>query len=93
MAAAAHVKERFPDYDVRVTILGHIQRGSSPCATDRIMASRMGVAAIEALLEDQRNVMIGYDHDEIVYVPFVKAIKDHKPVPSKLLDIVSILSI
>ena len=93
MAAAAHVKERFPDYDVRVTILGHIQRGGSPCATDRIMASRMGVAAIEALLEDQRNVMIGYDHDEIVYVPFVKAIKDHKPVSSKLLDIVSILSI
>ena len=93
MAAAAKVQERFPDYDVRVTILGHIQRGGSPCATDRIMASRMGVAAIEALLEDQRNVMIGYDHDEIVYVPFVKAIKDHKPIHEKLLEIVNILSI
>ena len=56
---AERVKNEFPQYDVRVTILGHIQRGGSPSASDRILASRLGEAAINALLEDQRNVMVG----------------------------------
>jgi len=87
------LKEKYPEYDYRVTILGHIQRGGSPTANDRILASRMGAAAIDALLEDQRNVMIGIVNNEIVYVPFSKAIKDEKPVDKKLMDVLRILSI
>ena len=71
---AERVKNEFPQYDVRVTILGHIQRGGSPSASDRILASRLGEAAINALLEDQRNVMVGIQNDELVYIPFSKAI-------------------
>ncbi|MDR0830254.1 MAG: 6-phosphofructokinase, partial [Prevotellaceae bacterium] len=56
---AERVKQNFPEYDVRVSILGHMQRGGSPSAYDRILASRMGVAAIDALLDEQRNIMIG----------------------------------
>ena len=63
---AERVKNEFPQYDVRVTILGHIQRGGSPSASDRILASRLGEAAINALLEDQRNVMVGIQNDELV---------------------------
>ena len=79
--------------DERVTILGHLQRGGSPTAADRILASRMGAAAIEALLEDQRNVMIGIRNDEIVYVPFSKAIKNDKPINRELLTTLRRLSI
>ena len=80
MGLAERVKNEYPQYDVRVTILGHIQRGGSPTASDRIMASRMGEAAINALLEDQRNVMIGIQNDELVYIPFSRAIKCQKPI-------------
>ena len=80
MGIAARVEKEYPQYDVRVSILGHLQRGGSPTAHDRILASRMGAAAIDALLDDQRNVMIGIKNDEIVYVPFVKAIKNEKPI-------------
>jgi 6-phosphofructokinase 1 len=90
---AERVKKEYPQYDVRVTILGHIQRGGSPTATDRILASRMGEAAITALMEDQRNVMIGIQNDNIVYVPFSKAIKKDKPINRDLLNTLRILSI
>ena len=86
-------KEEYPQYDVRVTILGHIQRGGSPTAHDRILASRMGSAAIDALLEDQRNVMIGIRNNEIEYVPFNKAIKNDKPIDRELLNTLRRLSI
>ena len=93
MALAERVKNEYPQYDVRVTILGHLQRGGSPTAVDRILASRMGAAAIDALLEDQRNVMIGISNDEIVYVPFSKAIKNDKPINRDLLNTLRRLSI
>ena len=93
MAMAERVKNEYPQYDVRVTILGHLQRGGSPTATDRILASRMGAAAVDALLEDQRNVMIGIRNDEIVYVPFSKAIKNDKPINRELLNTLRRLSI
>ena len=93
MAIAKRVEEEYPQYDVRVSILGHLQRGGSPTAHDRILASRMGAAAIDALLDDQRNVMIGVKNDEIVYVPFVKAIKNDKPINRELLDTLRRLSI
>ena len=93
MGLAQRVKEEYPEYDVRVTILGHLQRGGSPTAYDRILASRMGAAAIDALLDDQRNVMIGIKNDEIVYVPFTKAIKNDKPINAELLSTLRRLSI
>jgi 6-phosphofructokinase 1 len=93
IGVAERVKKEYPNFDVRVTILGHLQRGGSPSAQDRIMATRMGVAAIEALLEDQRNVMIGIQNEQIVYVPFSKAIRNEKPINRDLLDILRISSI
>jgi 6-phosphofructokinase 1 len=93
MGMAERVKKEYPGYDVRVTILGHLQRGGSPTATDRILASRMGAAAIDALMEDQRNVMIGIRNDQIVYVPFSKAIKNDKPINRDLLNTLRVLSI
>jgi len=90
---AERMHKEHPEYDVRVTILGHIQRGGSPSAYDRIIASRMGVAAIDALLDEQRSIMIGIVNNEIVHVPFTKAIKDDKPVNQNLLGVLQILSI
>ena len=84
MKVAERVEKEYPQFDVRVVILGHIQRGGSPSAQDRIIASRMGVAAIEALLDGQRNVMIGIVNDALVYVPFSKAIKKNKPIDKDL---------
>ena len=93
MKVAERVEKEYPQFDVRVVILGHIQRGGSPSAQDRIIASRMGVAAIDALLEGQRNVMIGIVNDALVYVPFSKAIKKNKPIDKEQVDALRILSI
>lgn len=93
MHYAERVKNEYPQYDVRVTILGHLQRGGRPTAHDRIIASRMGVASIQALLEGQRNVMIGIDDDQIVYVPFTKAIKNDKRIDTELVNVLHELSI
>jgi len=80
MEVAENMRQKFPELDVRVSILGYLQRGGSPTASDRILASRLGVAAIESLLEGQRNIMVGLRNNEIVYIPFAKAIKDDKPL-------------
>ena len=93
MYYANRVRNEYPQYDVRVTILGHLQRGGKPSAVDRILASRLGVAAIEALNEGQRNVMIGISNDRIVYVPFSKAIKIDKPIDKELINVLNVLSI
>lgn len=90
---AERVKTEYPQYDVRVTILGHLQRGGSPTAQDRILASRMGIAAIQALLENQRNVMIGIRENEIDYVPFKRAIRKDREISQELLDVLRISSI
>jgi len=93
MGVAERVKNEYPQFDVRVSILGHLQRGGSPTAQDRILATRMGAAAIDALLDDQRNVMIGIQNDEIVHVPFSKAIKNDKPINRDLLNMLKIVSV
>ena len=93
MYYAERVKKEYPEFDVRVSILGHLQRGGSPSAYDRILASRLGVGAITALREGQRNVMIGIKNDEVVYVPFCNAIKSDKPVKKELINVLGILSI
>lgn len=92
MKLAERMKIEYPQYDVRVSILGHVQRGGSPTANDRILASRMGAAAIDALLDDQRNVMIGLQHDKIVYIPFSQAIKKNKPLHEDLIKVLKMLS-
>ncbi|MBR4778342.1 MAG: 6-phosphofructokinase [Bacteroidaceae bacterium] len=93
MHYAERVRKEYPQYDVRVTILGHLQRGGTPTAHDRILASRLGVAAIEALKEGQRNVMIGVKNDQIVYVPIERAIKMDKPIDRELINVLTVLSI
>jgi 6-phosphofructokinase 1 len=90
---ADRIRQNFPNYDVRVSILGHLQRGGSPSAFDRILASCMGVAAVDALLDEQRSVMIGVVNNEIVHVPFAKAIKDDKQVRPEKISVLQILSI
>ncbi len=89
---AERLKKNHPEYDARITILGHLQRGGTPSAHDRILASRLGAAAIDALMEEQRNIMVGVDDDKIVYVPFTKAIKDDKPFDFQLMDVLKTLS-
>ena len=92
MGVAARVRREYPQFDVRVSILGHLQRGGSPTAQDRILATRMGVAAIDALLDDQRNVMIGIQNERIVHIPFAKAIKKNKSVDAELLNTLWVVS-
>jgi len=93
MYYADRVKKEFPEYDVRVSILGHLQRGGRPTARDRILASRTGVAAIEAIMQGQRNVMMGIRNNEVVYVPFSEAIRSDKPMDTKLFTVLNELSI
>ncbi|MBR2451604.1 MAG: 6-phosphofructokinase [Rikenellaceae bacterium] len=93
MAMAERVKKEFPQFDSRVTILGHIQRGGSPTANDRILASRMGEAAVYALMEGQRNVMVGIENDVIKLIPLIQAIRKNKTVDRSLLNTIKILSI
>jgi 6-phosphofructokinase 1 len=88
-----HVKERFPHYDTRVSILGHIQRGGRPSCMDRVLASRVGVAAVEALRDGHRNEMVGIVHNELAYTPFEHAIKHHLEINPNFLKIVEILAI
>ncbi len=92
MYYAERIRNEYPQFDARVTILGHLQRGGKPSAFDRILASRMGYAAIEALLEGQRNVMIGIKDDEIVYVPISRAVKMDKPINQELIAVLNVLS-
>lgn len=79
-AIAEKVKDDFKEYDMRVSVLGHIQRGGTPSAYDRVTASKLGFAAVEALLDDQKSVMVGFHNNELVLVPFRKVIKLKKKV-------------
>jgi 6-phosphofructokinase 1 len=92
-ALAEKVKQEYKNIDIRVTVLGHLQRGGSPSAIDRVNASRLGNAAVEALLDDQKSVMVGLQNDEIVLVPFRKAVKLHKDVNRDLFTLAETLSI
>lgn len=90
---AERVKNEFPNFDVRVSILGHLQRGGRPTAHDRILASRTGVGAIDAIMQGQRNVMVGVRNNEVVYVPLSEAIRSDKPFDKKLITVLDELSI
>lgn len=93
LGLAERIKREFPEYDARVTILGHLQRGGSPTAADRILASRLGAQAITALSEGQRNIMIGIKNGEVVYIPFDKATGHKAHIEQNDIELVKILSI
>jgi 6-phosphofructokinase 1 len=89
---ARRVKEQMPDRDIRVTVLGHLQRGGSPTVQDRILASRLGVASVEALLQGQRDAMLGLVNDRIVLTPFKEAIEGDKPIDPDLFRVLEVLA-
>lgn len=89
------LREKFPHYDIRVSVLGHIQRGGKPSCMDRVLASRLGVTAVEGLLAGQSGVMVGQKNREIIFTPFDHAIKhiDAKEITPAWLKLVEILSL
>lgn len=90
---ADHLKKKFPHLDIKVTILGHLQRGGSPSVFDRVLASKMGVAAVEGLLIGRNNVMVGIMHNQIIYTPFEEAITRKAYINPELIRINKILTI
>ncbi len=86
------VKQKFSQYDTRVIILGHLQRGGQPSCMDRVLASRLGVAAVEALMDGHQNAMVGQIHREVVLTPFEQAIKHHAGLNPNLLKLAEILA-
>jgi 6-phosphofructokinase 1 len=92
MQVAEMAKKSLPGYDIRVSILGHIQRGGRPTCNDRVLASRLGLEAVKALVDGKKGVMIGQVHKDIVYVPFEKAIKHNQRINPIMLEVIDMLS-
>ena len=90
---AATIETNLPEYEVRVTVLGHIQRGGVPSCYDRVLASRLGVGAIDALLRGESSVMMGIVHNKVTSVPFSKTKKGTKTVDLELVRVADIISI
>lgn len=88
-----YVEENLPEYDVRVSVLGHLQRGGAPSCFDRVLASRLGVEAVEALRKNISNVMVGLQNDQIAHTSLEKAIKGEVPIDMEMLRISDILSV
>ncbi len=89
---AEKVKKNLPNYDIKVTILGHLQRGGAPSSFDRLLASKLGVAAVEGLMQGKYDVMAGMINNKVVFTPIVKAIVDDKTVDEEDLRVANILS-
>ncbi|MCV6628439.1 MAG: 6-phosphofructokinase [Flavobacteriaceae bacterium] len=90
---AEYVEENLPDYEVRVSVLGHMQRGGRPSCFDRVLASRMGVKAVETLIEGKTNFMVGIQNDALTLTPLDKAIKGETIIDQELLRVSDIMSI
>ena len=86
------IKKSIPEMETRVTVLGHIQRGGSPSAVDRILASRLGHGAVEALMAGRTQEMIGIVNSEIVFTPFSSCVKLQRPIPEDLIDMIKVLA-
>jgi 6-phosphofructokinase 1 len=86
------LKEKLPNADIRVCILGHIQRGGSPSCLDRLIASRMGYHAVECLLNGTHNVMVGIEDNKMKYTPLNNAVKAKQKISEEWLKIVKILA-
>jgi 6-phosphofructokinase 1 len=90
---ANYVEENMPKYDVRVSVLGHMQRGGSPSCFDRVLASRLGVKAVELILDGQTNLMVGIINNKIETTVLENAIKEHHSINKELLRVSDIMSI
>lgn len=90
---AKYIEDNLNDYEVRVTVLGHIQRGGAPSCFDRVLATRLGVGAVEALLAGKKNAMVGIVHNKVTLVPFSEAIKGTNSIDEELIRIADIVSI
>ena len=90
---SSYIEKNFPNYEIRVSILGHIQRGGSPSCFDRVLASRMGVFAVDSLLRNKSKIMIGIKGDKIIEVPISKAIKGGQDIDKDLIRVCDIISI
>lgn len=93
LGLAAYIESNLEGYEVRVTVLGHVQRGGSPSCYDRVLASRMGVGAIDAILNNERNIMIGIVHNKITSVPLTEALKADNSIDLELIRVADITSI
>ncbi|MDC6363582.1 MULTISPECIES: 6-phosphofructokinase [Flavobacteriaceae] len=87
-----YVEEHLPIYDVRVSVLGHMQRGGNPTCFDRVLASRMGVKAVESLLEGKSNFMVGIKDTKLVLTPIAEAIKAHTEIDQELIRVSDIMT-
>jgi 6-phosphofructokinase 1 len=90
---AHYVEETFEDYEVKVSVLGHMQRGGSPTVVDRVLASRLGVAAVEGLLDGQSNIMVGVINNKVKSTPLERAIKENNEIDKELLRVADIMSV
>ena len=86
------MNEHLPEYDVRVSVLGHMQRGGSPSCFDRVLASRMGVKAVESLLDGKSNLMVGIADDKIILTELELAIKGKSKINTELLRVSDIMT-
>jgi 6-phosphofructokinase 1 len=91
LEVASKVKEQMPELDARISILGHIQRGGSPTSADRLLGSRLGLGAVEALLDGEMNVMIGVIQGELTFTPLKDAVTKKKPIDEEILRMVRII--
>lgn len=89
---ASQVQARIPDFDIRYTVIGHLQRGGAPNNADRVLASRLGYAAVEGLVKGQRNVMAGLVNDQVVYTSLYDAITKEKPLDEEMVRMAEILA-
>ncbi|MEX0315635.1 MAG: 6-phosphofructokinase [Allomuricauda sp.] len=87
-----YVEEHLPIYDVRVSVLGHMQRGGNPTCFDRVLASRMGVKAVESLLEGKSNYMVGIRDNNLILTPIAEAIKAHTDIDEELIRVSDIMT-
>lgn len=90
---AASTEKEFEDADVRVAVLGHIQRGGNPSCADRVLASRLGHAAVKGLLEGKNKVMAGIRANQVVYTAFDEAIRKHNEIDKELVEVAEVLSL
>ncbi|MGY5850577.1 6-phosphofructokinase [Salegentibacter sp. F14] len=90
---AEHIGEKYEEYDIRVSVLGHIQRGGSPSCFDRVLASKLGVGAVEALTDGKSNIMIGVHHQKVVHVLLEKALKEERKLDKELRRVANITSV
>ncbi|TXK49642.1 6-phosphofructokinase [Pontibacter qinzhouensis] len=93
MKVAAKVQEALPDMDARVTIIGHVQRGGAPTAFDRLLASRLGIACVEGLLDGHKSVMAGLINSKLVYTPFEETFTKRKLINPNFTKMVEVLSV